>query len=198
MENKIFGKNISVDCVFYGFDPEIGLHFYFHYKPFSGLRCAKRERERRESYRSTQNWSQPSTGAASTPTLAPPYISHHHRDRITIEDRSTQIDHTQTDPPKIASPQTNHTHRDRITIEDRFTQNRSYRRHRYPWPISSPSCRYPWPISSLSRSRLDLITTQDRTRLNLVAHDPWPISPFPSIFDHSLFLPISVWLNGGV
>ena len=37
MENKIFRKNISFDHVFYGFDPEIGLHFYFHYKPFPGL-----------------------------------------------------------------------------------------------------------------------------------------------------------------
>ena len=35
-------------------------------------------------------------------------------------------------------------------------------------------------------------------RLDLVTHDPWPISPFPSIFDHSLFLPLLVWPNCGV
>ena len=46
MENKIFWKSISVDHVFYGFDLEIGLHFYFHYKPFPGLRRTKREKER--------------------------------------------------------------------------------------------------------------------------------------------------------
>ena len=51
MENKIFRKSISVDCVFYGFDPEIGLHFYFHYKPFLGLRHAReREREREREH----------------------------------------------------------------------------------------------------------------------------------------------------
>ena len=46
MENKIFRKSISVDRVFYGLDPEIGLHFYFHYKPFPGLKRAKREIKR--------------------------------------------------------------------------------------------------------------------------------------------------------
>ena len=48
MENKIFRKSISFDRVFYGFDLKIGLHFYFHFKPFTGLKHAKRERERRE------------------------------------------------------------------------------------------------------------------------------------------------------
>ena len=46
MENKIFSKTVSVDCVFYGFDPEIGLHFYFHFKPFPDSSDAQRERER--------------------------------------------------------------------------------------------------------------------------------------------------------
>ena len=52
MENKIFRKTISVDRVKYGFDPEMVLNFYFHYKPFPGqTRKEKdRERERRESY----------------------------------------------------------------------------------------------------------------------------------------------------
>ena len=59
---------------------------------------------------------------------------------------------------------------DRIT-PDRSTQNQSHWRCCYPWPILSPSRHYP---------------------------SPRPISPFPSIFDHSLFLPLSVWPNGGV
>ena len=91
MENKIFQKSISFGRVFYGFDPEIGLHFYFHFKPFPGPRRAKREREReREKRELPIHRSHPSTGAASTPASALPYISHHHWDRITIEDRSTQ------------------------------------------------------------------------------------------------------------
>ena len=47
MENRIFWKSISFDHVFYGFDPKIGLHFYFHFKPFPDLE-AQREREREE------------------------------------------------------------------------------------------------------------------------------------------------------
>ena len=138
MENKIFRKTISVDHVKLGFDPKMVLHFYFHYKPFPGQTRKERdrERERRESYRSTR--SHPSTSAASTSAPALPYISHHHRDRIT---------------------------------PDQSTQNQSHWRCCYPWPILSPSRHYP---------------------------SPRPISPFPSIFDHSLFLPLSVWPNGGV
>ena len=45
MENKIFCKTISVDCVKYAFDPEMVLHFYFHYKPFPGLWERERERD---------------------------------------------------------------------------------------------------------------------------------------------------------
>ena len=44
MENRIFRKSISIDHVFYGFDSEIGLHFYFHFKPFLDS-DAQRERE---------------------------------------------------------------------------------------------------------------------------------------------------------
>ena len=50
MKNKIFQKIISIDSVFYTFDPEIGLHFYFPYKPFPNWR-AKRERERERERR---------------------------------------------------------------------------------------------------------------------------------------------------
>ena len=147
MENKIFRKTILADRVKWGFDPEMVLHFYFHYKPFSGQTRKERdrERERRESYRSTDR----------TLTPVPPYISHHHRRPI----------HRRSHHPRPIAP-----HRDRITL-DRSTQNRFHRHCRYPWPISSPSRRYP---------------------------SPRPISPFPSIFDHSLFLPLLVWSNGGV
>ena len=173
--------------------PGYGFTFLFHYKPFPGQTRKERdkERERRESYRSTR--SHPSIGATSTPASAPPYILHHHRDRITTEDRSTQTDRTppKTDPPEPITPRPIHRrshhprsiapHWDHITL-DRSSQNRSHRHRHYPWPISSPSCRYPSLISSPSRRY----------------PSPKPISPFPSIFDHSLFLPLSVWSNGGV
>ena len=93
MENKIFCKTISVNHVKYGFDPEMVLNFYFHYKPFPSQKHKERdrERERRESYRSTR--SHPSTGTAIY--LAPPLRSHHHR-RPIHPDR--------LHPTKIASP----------------------------------------------------------------------------------------------
>ena len=148
MENKIFQKNISIDRVFYGFDPKIGLHFYFHYKPFPSLRHAKREREREERVTDPPKINR-------TPAPAPPSRSNHHRD-----DTPPRSHHQRRPihPKPISSapslPMTN-----LVTLS-----------------ISSQSCR-PWPMT------------------DLVAHDPWPISPFPSIFDHSLFLPFSVWPN---
>ena len=135
MENKIFRKSISIDRVFYGFDLEIGLHFYFYYKPFPGPRRAKRGRGREKEERVTDP---PKTDC--TPAPVPAYISHHHRDRITTEDRSTQ-----TDPPKIASPQT-----DRTPL-----RSHHHRRPIHPKPISSaPSSRSrrPWPMTDLSLS----------------------------------------------
>ena len=53
MENKIFCKTISVDHVKYGFDSEMVLHFYFHYKPFPGQTRKERDREgeRRDHWR---------------------------------------------------------------------------------------------------------------------------------------------------
>ena len=54
MENRIFRKSISFDHVFYGFDPKIGLHFYFHFKPFSDLDVQiERERERERAQAQT-------------------------------------------------------------------------------------------------------------------------------------------------
>ena len=51
MEKKNFQKSISFDRVFYSFDSEIGLHFYFYFKPFqvsNGQREREREREKEE------------------------------------------------------------------------------------------------------------------------------------------------------
>ena len=63
----------------------------------------ERERERRESYRFTQNRSHPSTGAAIY--LAPPPRSYNHR-RPIHQDRSTEdrITPDQSHPTEIASP----------------------------------------------------------------------------------------------
>ena len=80
---KFSGKAFQL-TVFYGFDLEIGLHFYFYYKPFPGPRRAKRGRGREKEERVTDP---PKTDC--TPAPVPAYISHHHRDRITTEDRST-------------------------------------------------------------------------------------------------------------
>ena len=166
MENKIFWKSISIDRVFYGFDSKIGLHFYFHFKPFPGLRRVEREREERVTDRTPaprRHISRTTTEITSPPKTDPPKIT------------SPQTDRTppKTDPPRLITPRPIHRrlhhprpiapHLDCITTKDRSTQNRSHQRHRYPWLISLPYCRYPWPIS-----------------------------PFPSIFDHSLFLPLSV------
>ena len=95
MENKILWKSISIDRVFYGFDLEIGLHFYFHYKPFPSLRHAKRERERKREL--------PIAQTNRNPAMAPPTPQHHrqHLDRTTTE----------------IAPQTDRTHQDHITTE---------------------------------------------------------------------------------
>ena len=72
MENRIFRKTISVDRVFYGFDPENILHFYFHYKWFSNSDAQReRERARRETRESEIG-------------LAPSSSNHHPKPRRTI------------------------------------------------------------------------------------------------------------------
>ena len=144
MENKIFRKSISVDRVFYGFDPEIGLHFYFHYKPFPGLRRAKRERKKTE-----------------LPIHPKPIAPQHRRCHL---DRTT----TKIAPQTNCTPPRSHHHRRLI----------------HPKSISSAPSLPMTDLVSISSPMTDL-----------VAHDPWPISPFPSIFDHSLFLPLLVWPN---
>ena len=157
------------------------LHFYFHFKPFSSQTCKERdrERERRKSYQSTNR-----TLALASPA---PQHQRRHISRTTTEIASQP----KIDPPRPIAPHRRPIHldrshpnrstEDRIT-PDRSTQNRSHRRRCYPWSISSPSRHYPSSISSPSRRY----------------PSPRPISPFPSIFDHSLFLPLSVWPNGGV
>ena len=68
--------------------------------------------------------------------------------RVSDAQREREREERVTDPPKTdctpasAPPPRSHPrpiapHWDRITIEDRSTQNRSHRRRRYPWPISS-------------------------------------------------------------
>ena len=68
MENRIFQKTVSFDRKYYGFDPENFLHFYFHFKPFSDFRRAKRERESELEERA-QVAAQPSFGQ---PKIVPP------------------------------------------------------------------------------------------------------------------------------
>ena len=84
-----------------------------------------------------------------------------------------------TDPPKITSPQTDRTP-PKTDPPRLITPRPIHRRLHHPRPIA------PY---------LDCITTKDRSTQNR-SHQrhryPWPISPFPSIFDHSLFLPLSV------
>ena len=140
------------------------------------VRRAKREIEREKEERVTDPPNR-------TPAPALPYISHHHRDRITIEDRSTQTDRT---PPKTNPPR---------SIAPRPIHQRSHHPDRsHPIEIASPPKTDP-PKSDL----ISAVVTHDRSRRPLVVtYDPWPISPFPSIFDLSLFLPLSVWPNGGV
>ena len=140
MENKIFQKSISFGRVFYGFDPEIGLHFYFHFKPFPGLRRAKREREREERVTNP-----PKTDR--TPALAPPSRSHHHRDRTPDRSHPTEIaSPLKTDPPKT----------DLIGLV--VTHDRSHR----PWPMTDLSLSLNfWSLSlpsSLSLTELWSLT----------------------------------------
>ena len=92
MKNKIFRISISVDRVFYGFDPEIGLYFYFLYKPFPGLRRAKREREREREKKELPIHPKP---------IAPQH-RRHHLDRTLDQLHPTEIaSPSKTDPPKI-------------------------------------------------------------------------------------------------
>ena len=117
-----------------------------------------------------------------------------------------------TDPPKIdrtlapAPPSRSHHHRDR-------TPPRLHHHWRLirPKPISLALLLPMANLITLSISSLPMIDLVSISSLpmtdlvsisspmtDLVAHDPWPISPFPSIFDHSLFLPLLVWPNCGV
>ena len=163
----------------------------------------ERERERRESYRSTQNRSHPSTSVAST---------QHWRRHISLT--TTKIaSPPKTDPPKLIHRRSHHPipihrrshhprpiapHRDRITVEDRSTRNQYHWHRRYPWPISLPFHRYPWLILSPSRSHLDLVITHDRSSLNLVTHDRsrhlWPMTDL-SLSLHFLSLSLPPFLS---
>ena len=131
---KFSGKAFQLIVCFMALTRKLVYIFIFTTNHFR-VSDAQREREREKVI------DPPKTDR--TPTPAPPYISHHHQDRITTKDRSTQ-----TDPPKIASPQTDCTppktdpprpitpkpihrrshhprpiapHRDRITTEDQST-----------------------------------------------------------------------------
>ena len=130
MENKIFRKSISVNRVFYGFDPKIGLHFYFHYKPFSGLRRAKRERERERKL-------------SIHPKLIAPQHRRHHISRTTTKIASPpKIDppkliHRRLHHPRPIAPHRRPIHLDRShpnrSTEDRITPDRLH-----PIEIASP------------------------------------------------------------
>ena len=141
MENKIFRKSISVDRAFYGLDPEIGLHFYFHYKPFPGLRRAKRERKKKElpihpkpiaPQHRRCHLDRTTTKIAPQTNCTPPR-SHHHRRLIHPKSISSAPSLPMTDLVSISSPS-----------------------RRYPWPISSPMThdrsRRPWTMIDLSLS----------------------------------------------
>ena len=61
MENRIFWKSISFNCKYYGFDLEIVLHFYFHFKPFLDSDAQRgRERERERERERGDHWYSPS------------------------------------------------------------------------------------------------------------------------------------------
>ena len=151
MENKIFQKSISIDCVFYGFDLEIGLHLYFHYKPFPGLKHAKREREREREREKREllihlksiapqhprrHLDRTTIEIAPQANRTPPRL-HHHRRPIHPKPISSAPSLPMTDLISISSP----------SLRYPWLISLPSRSRRYPWPISSRSC-HPWPISS--------------------------------------------------
>ena len=151
---------------------------------------AQREREREE--RVTDS---PKTDRI--PALAPPYISHHHRDRITTEDRSTEdrITPDQSHPTEIASPPKTDPPKTNL-IGAVVTHDWSHR----PLVVTHNRSCHP----------LDLVVTHDKSRLNLITHDrsrrPWPMTDLSlSLNFLSLSLPpspslIELWslMNGFV
>ena len=126
------------------------------------------------------------------------YISIFTTNHFQVSDmqREREREERVTDPPKInrtpapTPPSRSNHHRD-------HTPPRSHHQRRpiHPKPISSaPSL----PMTNLVTLSISSQSCRPWPMTDLVAHDPWPISPFPSIFDHSLFLPLSVWPNRGV
>ena len=118
------------------------------------------------------------------------------------KEREREREERVTDPPKIdrtlapAPPSRSHHHRDR-------TPPRLHHHWRLICP-KSISLALLLPMANLitlsisSLPMIDLVSISSLPMTDLVAHDLWPISPFPSIFDHSLFLPLLVWPNCGV
>ena len=183
MENKIFGKNISVDCVFYGFDPEIGLHFYFHYKPFSGLRCAKREREKEERVTDPSKTDR-------NPAPVPPAPQHwrHHISRTTTEIASP----SKIDPPKSITPRLIHrrSHHPRLITPTEIAS---------PSKTDSPKTDLIGATVTHDRSHRPLVVTHDRSRrsLDLVSISSLPMTELVSIslpMTHDQSLPFPPFL----
>ena len=122
---KFSGKSFQLTLCFMALTRKLVYTFIFttnHFRVSDVQRESKRERERKKRELPIHpKLIAPQHRRCQHRIPVPPYISHHHRDRITTEDRSTQTDCTQTNPSNITSPQTN-----RITTEDQSTQNRSH------------------------------------------------------------------------
>ena len=178
MKNRIFQKTISFDRVFYGFDPENILHFYFRFKWFPNSN-AQREREREHEER-LERARLGSCRRAQTTTSSPdaPLSSC----RQDLAARSCHRDHTV-----------------------KITLGRSFRRDHTPLDrtVRSSHC----PLDRTLFVSISVPPKAYSCWTSLVAHDP-PMtdlslsrstSPFPLICDHSLFLlPLSVWPNSFV
>ena len=99
MENKIFRKTISVDRVFCGSDPKIGLHFYFSFKPFMNSSDTQRERERKKKETSSLHTDPPDP---PTSIQAPARLHHKptHRSTHLVHQRDRATNHPSINPPR--------------------------------------------------------------------------------------------------
>ena len=119
-------------------------------------------------------------------------------ERVTHRVNQLQPSNGVASTPAPSPTSRSHHHWDRTPNRSHPSRSHHHRRLIHPKPISSaPSLPMTDLVALSSLPMTDLVSISS-PMIDLVAHDPWPISPFPSIFDHSLFLPLSVWPNCGV
>ena len=130
MENRIFRKSISFDSKYYAFDPENGLHFYFHFESFPEMR---KERKRESTPTPASSFCRDRT----TTEIAPQH-RHHHLDRHYPRPIHPKPISSASMLPISFSFSTQSSSAPRSRHLDLIAPMISSTRSRHPWPISLP------------------------------------------------------------